>query len=56
MTATTRRHVDRVGGLEATLIGYGEAGTVGAVIVVLGAVGVLVLTRGPAIPVHHVAV
>ncbi len=50
MTATTRRQVDRVGELEATLIGYGHASAVGAVIIAASAVIVLVLGRRRAGP------
>lgn len=49
MTATTRRHVDRLGELEATLTGYGHASIVGAVIIAVSALVVLVLSRRPTV-------
>ncbi|WP_375003506.1 MFS transporter [Aeromicrobium sp. CTD01-1L150] len=48
MAATTRRHIDQAGELEATLTGYGHASAVGAAIIAVSAIGVLVLTRRPA--------
>jgi len=48
MAATTQSHIDRVGELQATLTGYGQASAVGAAIIATSAIAVLVLTRRPA--------
>lgn len=45
MAATTQRHFDRVGELEATLTGYGHASATGAVIILISAGIVYVLAR-----------
>lgn len=54
MAATTQRHIDRVGELEATLAGYGHASAVGAGIIATSAIAVLVLTHRPASHGHRV--
>lgn len=45
MAATTQRHIDRVGELEATLTGYGHASATGAAIILISAGIVYLLAR-----------
>lgn len=54
MAAMTRRHIDRVGELEATLTGYSFASAVGAAVIAATAVAVLLLSRRPPDHDHHV--